>query len=68
MQMWCAEGNNHGISQGSYKLGAYFLGCNAFVYTEGTATATESSSELLLMSVIKLEELMVVYGTNQNTD
>lgn len=63
MQIWCAEGNNHGVcvSHGSDKRGAVSLCCNAFVYTVGTAMPVESSSEYLLMRVITLKKLIVVF-------
>ena len=63
MQIWCAEGNNHGVcvSHGSDKRGAFSPCCNAFVYTVGTAMPVESSSEYLLMRVITLKKLIVVF-------
>lgn len=63
MQIWCAEGNNHGVcvSHGSDKRGAVSPRCNAFVYTVGTAMPVESSSEYLLMRVITLKKLIVVF-------
>lgn len=52
MQIWCAEGNNHGVcvSHGGDKRGAVSPCCNVFVYTEGAATPTES--EYLLKKLI----------------
>ena len=63
MQIWCAEGNIHGVcvSHGSDKRGTVSPFCNAIVYTVGTAMPTDSSSEYLLMKIIKLEKLIAMF-------
>lgn len=63
MQIWCAEGNDHGVcvSHGSDKHGTVSPSVMPFVCTVGTAMPTDSSSEYLLMKIIKLEKLIAAF-------
>lgn len=63
MQIWFAKGNNHGVyvSHGSDKYNAVSPLFNAFVCITGTTFPTESSSEYLLMRILKMKKLVVVF-------
>lgn len=63
MQIWCAEGSNHGVwvSHGGDKRGIVSPCCNACLYS-GNGHAT--SSEYLLMTMIKLKKLSLVVLMN----